>query len=109
MEIVNYVDPSGREPFRDWVRHLDVPARFRVSLTLDRLRSGNLASLKSVGGGVLESRIDWGPGLRLYLGRRGDTLIVLLGGGTKSGQRTDIQAAKARWTDYKARAKKTDD
>jgi len=65
--------------------------------------SGNLSSVKSVGGGVYESRINFGPGYRIYFGRDGDTVVVLLGGGTKHRQRNDIAHALKRWTDYKQR------
>ena len=60
------------------------------------------ADVKSVGAGVMERRIDWGPGYRVYFGRDGDRLIVLLGGGTKKRQQ-DIEEALTRWTDYKRR------
>lgn len=69
------------------------------------MRLGNLASVKSVGDGVSESRIDWGPGYRIYFGREGDELVVLLAGGTKRRQDKDISAAKARWQDYRNRRK----
>ena len=59
--------------------------------------------LAVVGGGVLEYRIDWGPGYRVYLGRDGATLVILLGGGTKRRQRDDIRAAQERWSDYRRR------
>jgi putative addiction module killer protein len=52
---------------------------------------------------VLEYRIDWGPGYRVYFGRDGDVLVILLTGGTKQRQQRDIEAAKSRWTDYKRR------
>lgn len=66
---------------------------------------GNLSNTKSVGDGVLEHRIHFGPGYRLYFGRDGDTLIVLLAGGTKRRQAIDIDTAKMRWSDYKTRRK----
>lgn len=58
-----------------------------------------------MGGGVSEYRIDTGPGYRIYFGRDGDALIILLAGGTKRRQQEDIEAARVRWTDYKARKK----
>jgi len=70
---------------------------------LDRLSMGNVSNVKAVGGGVSEIKIDFGPGYRLYFGRDGDRLIVLLGGGTKKRQQDDIASALARWTDYKRR------
>jgi putative addiction module killer protein len=70
-----------------------------------RLALGNLSSAKSVGHGVFESRIDFGPGYRVYFGRDGDVLVILLGGGTKSRQSIDIADAQGRWVDYKRRKK----
>nr|WP_292373008.1 type II toxin-antitoxin system RelE/ParE family toxin [Mesorhizobium sp.] len=64
-----------------------------------------MASLKSVGAGVLEHRIDWGPGYRLYLGRDGEELVILLAGGTKRRQQVDITTAQGRWQEYRQRKK----
>lgn len=61
--------------------------------------------MKGVGAGVLEYRIDFGPGYRIYFGRDGDQLVLLLGGGTKKRQQNDIEAARSRWGDYKRRRK----
>ncbi|WP_236735588.1 type II toxin-antitoxin system RelE/ParE family toxin [Agrobacterium tumefaciens] len=63
----------------------------------------SLSNVKSVGSGVLEYRIDYGPGYRVYFGRDGDELVILLIGGTKARQQNDIEAAKAFWQDYKSR------
>lgn len=103
LELVTYQDSSGREPFRVWFSDLDVHAAAKVTATLKRMAAGNLSEVKSVGSGVLERRIDWGPGYRVYFGRDGDRLIVLLGGGTKQRQQQDIAAAQGRWADYKRR------
>ena len=64
---------------------------------------GNMSEVKSVGGGVLERRLDFGPGYRLYFGRDGEAVIILLVGGTKSRQQRDIVTAQAFWEDYKRR------
>lgn len=74
-----------------------------MATALVRMEQGNLANAKSVGAGVSECRIDFGPGYRVYYGRDGDTLIILLAGGSKKRQQRDIEAAKERWRDYKAR------
>jgi putative addiction module killer protein len=63
---------------------------------------GNFSNVKGVGAGVLEYRIDFGPGYRIYFGKDGDLIVILLGGGTK-GQQHDIAAAHERWKDYKQR------
>jgi len=67
------------------------------------MEQGNFGNAKAVGGGVHEYRIDFGPGYRLYFGKDGDHVVILLGGGTKKRQRHDIAAALARWNDYKQR------
>ena len=74
-----------------------------MTVALARLEQGNLSNLKPVGEGVLEYRIDWGPGYRVYLGRDGDALVILLTGGTKKRQQRDIVAAKVHWADYRRR------
>jgi putative addiction module killer protein len=68
---------------------------------LARIEQGNLSNIKSVGQGVLEYRIDFGPGYRVYLGRDGDILVILLTGGTKKRQQRDIRAAADLWKAYK--------
>ena len=70
-----------------------------------RLEHGNTSNAKSVGEGVLEYRIDWGPGYRVYFGRDGDVWVILLTGGTKQRQQRDIAHAKELWVDYKRRRK----
>ena len=70
---------------------------------LARIEAGNLSNVRGVGSGVLEHRIHVGPGYRVYFGRDGDTLIVLLGGGTKVRQQRDIEDARELWQEYKRR------
>ncbi|MGL4512805.1 MAG: type II toxin-antitoxin system RelE/ParE family toxin [Lacipirellulaceae bacterium] len=102
-EVVEYQDEEARRPFADWFDDLDSQTALRVRTRLARAEAGNLGDSKSVGGGVSEMRIDFGPGYRVYFGRDGDTLVVLLGGGTKRRQSADIEVAKSRWEDYKQR------
>jgi putative addiction module killer protein len=97
IRVVEYVDELGRNPFRRWFEDLDAPTAAKVTVALIRIEKGNLASLKSLGGGLFEHRIDWGPGYRIYLGRKGSELMVLLGGGTKRRQNDDIEAARELW------------
>ena len=73
---------------------------------LERYVDGNLGDHRSVGDGVTETRIHTGPGFRIYYGRDGDTILILLAGGTKRGQQTDIRNAKDRWKDYKERKRR---
>lgn len=101
--IVEYVDDAGRSPFAKWFRRLDTMAALKVRTGIARMESGNFSNVKPVGEGVSECRLDFGPGYRIYFGQDGDTLVILLGGGTKRRQSADIASAKARWTDYKAR------
>jgi putative addiction module killer protein len=107
MDIEEYVDAEGRSPFGIWFEALEANAAARVTVALARAAQGNLANAKGVGSGVSELRIDFGPGYRIYFGRDGATLIVLLTGGTKKRQQRDIKAAQERWTDYKQRKRKT--
>src|ERR1700761_2927164 len=106
LELRYYVASDGGSPFEEWFTGLNVQAAAKVAVTLARLEQGNLSNVKSVGEGVLEYRIDWGPGYRVYFGRDGDTLVILLTGGTKQRQQRDIATAKALWTDYKRRRTK---
>jgi putative addiction module killer protein len=103
LEIKSFVDRDGRVPFQTWVDSLDRQAQAKVTTALVRLRQGNRSQVKGVGGGVAELRLDWGPGYRIYFGQDGETLVILLAGGTKKRQDDDIATAKARWADYKAR------
>ena len=74
-----------------------------MATALIRLGHGNLSNIKGVGGGVSECRIDFGSGCRVYFGRDGDALSLLLGGGTEQRRRRDIEAARALWEDYRRR------
>jgi putative addiction module killer protein len=103
LAIEAYADAAGRVPFRDWFEGLDAVAVARVTVALARIARGAVSNVKGVGQGVLEFRIDFGPGYRVYFGRDGDRLVILLAGGTKRRQDQDIAAAKVRWADYKAR------
>ena len=103
IEIREYVDDRGLSPFGRWFDSLDTGAAVRVRTVLARMEAGNLSNLRGVGGGVLERRIDVGPGYRVYFGRDGDALIVLLGGGTKVRQQRDIEDARVLWEEYRRR------
>ena len=103
-EIREYLDERGRSPFGRWFDHLDPLAAARINTALSRLQTGNTSSVRSVGEGVLESRINFGPGYRVYFGRDGHTLIILLGGGTKQRQQADIERARILWREYRKRS-----
>lgn len=103
IELLYYVDPSGRSPFALWFGELDPVAFAKVTIAVTKLKEGKTGNVKAAGSGVHECRIDFGPGYRVYFGMDGNTLIILLGGGTKKRQQRDIADAKARWQDYKRR------
>ena len=101
IEIREYIDTKGRSPYARWFNRLNAPAAAKVATALVRMEQGNLSSVKGVGSGVFESRIDFGP-YRVYFGKDGNVLIILLGGGTKKRQQQDIDTANL-WRDYKRR------
>ncbi|MGB6248855.1 MAG: type II toxin-antitoxin system RelE/ParE family toxin [Terriglobales bacterium] len=103
VEILEYLDGKGRSPYGAWFDCLSAPAAAKVAVAITRLAQGNFSNVKGVGGGVYEYRVDFGPGLRIYLGKDGERLVILLAGGTKKRQQKDIEDARARWQDYKKR------
>lgn len=96
-----YLDGVGRSPFGVWFAGLDA----RVAASLTRMEQGNLSNVEAVGEGVSECKIDFAPGYRIYFGKDGLELVILLIGGTKARQSRDITNAKALWAEYKARKK----
>ena len=103
LEVREYLDWKGQSPFAIWFGALNREAAARVTAALVRIRQGNLSNTKGVGSGVFEFRIDFGPGYRIYFGKDGEQLVILVGGGTKKRQQQDIALALARWLDYKQR------
>ena len=103
IEVRDYVDSGGRSPFADWFDRLGANEAAKVTIALERMRQGNLGDVKGVGRGVLERRIHSGPGLRIYFGRDGDALIILLAGGGKRRQQADISRSQNLWLEYKRR------
>jgi len=103
ITVRQYVDLQGNSPFEKWLDGLDDVTAARVLTTVTRIGQGNFSSVKGVGAGVFESRIDFGPGVRMYFGKDGATVVILLGGGTKKRQARDIADAHRRWQDYKQR------
>ena len=100
IEVVHYVGDDGADYFDHWLRRQSADTRARIQTRIDRIELGNLGDHRSVGKGVLELRIHFGPGYRVYFGRDGDALVILLGGGTKRRQSRDIEAAQFRWDSY---------
>lgn len=110
IKIAEYLDAKGRSPFGKWFDNLPAAAAASVAIAIDRIGRGLLGDVKSVGRGVSERRIDFGPGYRIYFGsfKEGATvrIVILLGGGTKKRQNKDIAIAHFRWQDCKARRRK---
>lgn len=104
IEILRYQRPDGVVPLTEWLSNLrDARVRAKLEIRFRRVSAGVLGDIKTVGEGVLELREDIGPGYRVYLGRRGATLVVLLCGGDKHTQGADIKRAKEYWLDWKRR------
>ena len=103
-EISNYLRADRTNPFEDWYNSLrDTKAKNTIQLRLKRVMTGNLGECKSVGEGVFELKIDFGPGYRLYFGQVGLTIVLLLIGGDQSTQERDIGKAIQYWRDYERR------
>lgn len=107
VEVREYLAETGKSPFQRWFLRLHGPAAAKVTAALERITRGNFSNAKAVGSGVSEYKIDFGPGYRIYFGKDGDTLVILLAGGSKKGQSEDIQAAQSYWADYKTRKRQS--
>ena len=102
-EVKEYLDAKGNSPYAKWFDHLNVIAAVKVATAIHRMEQGNFSNVKGVGAGVYQYRIAFGPGYRIYFGKDGDRLVILLAGGARKRQDVDITAAKAHWRDYKRR------
>src|SRR5258708_6904005 len=105
IELRGYIDEHGNKRFAQWLEGLDAAAEARVTIALARMEQGNLSNAKGLGSGIFEYKIDFGPGYRIYFGKDGDRLVILLGGGIKKRQQRDIAAAHECWAVYKRRKK----
>jgi putative addiction module killer protein len=103
LVVREYQDTHGRSPFAQWFNALNAQAAAKVTVAITRIGQGHTANLKGVGGGVIEYKIDFGPGYRVYFGKDDERLVILLGGGTKKRQDRDIDAAQDHWQEYKRR------
>jgi putative addiction module killer protein len=106
IELRGYIDEHGNKRFAQWLEGLDAPAAAKVTIALARMELGNFSKVKGVGSGVFEYTIDFGPGYRIYFGKDGDRLVILIGGGTKKRQQQDIAEAQECWAAYKRRKKR---
>jgi len=100
LGVQEYVTADGRNPFRQWLAGLDVRTRARIQARILRFSTGNLGDHKAIGSGIWEARVMFGPGYRIYFGKDGTSLIVLLVGGDKGTQPRDIRRAQQFWKDY---------
>lgn len=106
IELLEYITEDGENPFHKWLNSLkDRIARARIRVRLNRVRLGNFGDCKSVGKGVSELRVDYGPGYRAYYGKSETTIVILLCGGAKKSQLKDIQLAQKYWADFQGRTR----
>ena len=102
-DVRRYSTSEGKVPFDEWLYSLrDAKAKVKIKLRLDRVKLGNFGDYRSVGEGVCELRIDYGPGYRVYFGQIGSIIVILLCGGDKSTQNQDIRKAIEYWRDYRS-------
>jgi putative addiction module killer protein len=98
---------EGKVPFKEWYDSLkDKVTKVKIRRRLDRIELGNFGDTESLGEGVYELRIHFGAGYRVYFARVGNLVVVLLGGGDKSTQQSDITKAKQIWKRYKNEAER---
>src|SRR5579872_6029985 len=103
IRIKQYIDQVGRSPFEKWFMELNNIAAAKITKSIYKLELGNFSNVEGVGNGVYEQKIDFGPGYRVYFGKDGNEIIILLCGGTKKRQSNDIAEAINLWQDYKKR------
>ena len=110
IEILEFLDHSGRSPFGRWFTGLNANAAAKVTVATDRIGRGLMTNVESAGGGVYERKVDFGPGYRIYFGLETDgqvtKVVILLNGGSKKRQSIDIDLARKYWKDYKTRKRK---
>jgi putative addiction module killer protein len=104
IEIRHYIDRAGKDVFDDWMTRLrDARAQAKITARINRVAAGNFGDCKSLGGGLYELRVDWGPGYRVYYATIGEAIVLLLCGGDKRKQSADIQRARQFLQDYQER------
>ena len=100
IRVLEYITREGRNPYRDWLERQNLVLQARIEARIFRVSQGNLGDVKTVGHGVCELRLPFGPGYRVYFGREGGETVILLIGGAKHTQRKDIMTARSYWLDY---------
>lgn len=103
IKISVYVTDTGKSPYFEWENKLESFTKAIVSNRIDRIKVGNFGDAKMIkdGSGIWELRIDYGPGYRIYFGKQGLTVVILLTGGDKKSQKRDIKKAQQCWLEYK--------
>jgi len=103
-DIRNYIAPTGKEPFEEWLQSItDTKTRAIIRTRLNRVRMGNFGDSKSLGDDVYELRVHYGPGYRIYFAEWDGIIIILLCGGSKRSQNRDIRRAKKYWQELRSR------
>lgn len=103
ITVLEYEDEAGESPFQEWFLGLNGHAARKIRTRIARLEAGNASNIEGIGEGAFECKIDFGPGYRIYFGKDGNELVILLGGGTKKRQQQDINQALEYWRNYKLR------
>ena len=108
LEIEYYKTGEDTSPFKEWFDNLEINAARKVTAAISRMEEGNPGDVKFVGRGIWERRIFYGPGYRIYFGKDGNKVVILLTGGTKKRQSRDIALAQEYWADYYKRKETKD-
>jgi putative addiction module killer protein len=104
FDVRRYLAESGQDYVEEWLESLDdPPTRARIEIRIERLSRGLFGDTKYLQDGVHELKLDFGPGYRIYYGKEGKRIILLLCGGDKSTQKKDVRNAIEYWKDYEAR------
>jgi putative addiction module killer protein len=93
IDVRGYLDTKGRSSYGAWFDDLNAEAAAKITTAVTRISLGNFSNVEGVGSGVFEYKLDFGPGYRIYFGKDGEALIILLGGGTKRRRQRDINVA----------------
>jgi putative addiction module killer protein len=103
IDVREYLDAAGKSPYAKWFNGLNAQAAAKVAIAVTRMEQGNFSNVTGAGSGVFEYHVNFGPGYRIYFGKDGGQLVILLGGGAKKRQQADINNAIELWQDYKRR------
>ena len=103
-QINEYIDEKGNSPYADWLSKIrDAKTKAKIMIRVDRMELGLFGDVKPIGDGLSELRIHYAAGYRVYYGKEGEQIYLLLCGGDKSSQQKDIKLAKRYWQEHKRR------